>query len=62
MKLIGKVPTYNTDEVHVYEDERDVVVKIVGERGGVHATARLSDWGASQLSSLVKRALMGVAS
>jgi hypothetical protein len=57
VKLIGKIPTYTTAQVHVYEDEGEVVMQIVGARGGVQAAVRLADFGVEQLDKLTHRAL-----
>jgi hypothetical protein len=59
MIKIGAVPTYTTEQIHVYEDDGDVILQIVGERGGIKAAARLADYGVQQLDRLTHKALLG---
>lgn len=57
MNLIKTIPTYTNDTLRVYEDTGEVVVQVVGDRGSVKTSVRLSDWGADQLIKSVTRAL-----
>jgi hypothetical protein len=58
MTLIGKVPSYGPDEIHVYAvGENRVEVRIVGERGGIRGRIELSDYGVERLNNLTYKAL-----
>jgi hypothetical protein len=58
MRLVGKVPSYGHDEIHVYAaDENRVELRIVGARGGTKGAITLSDYGVERLNNLTYQAL-----
>ena len=56
--LLGRVPSYGDNELHVYAPaENRVEIRFVGARGGVKAAITLSDYGVQRLTELSYKAL-----